>query len=50
MPTFTIELLLILLLILLNGALAMSELAIVSSRRARLEQMANEGNRGARWN
>src|ERR1700761_8296175 len=26
----------------------MSELAIVSSRRARLKQMADEGNRGAR--
>jgi putative hemolysin len=42
------ELLAILLLIVLNGLLAMSELAIVSSRRSRLESMAADGNRGAR--
>jgi putative hemolysin len=42
------ELLVILLLVLLNGFLAMSELAIVSSRRARLQQMAQDGRRGAR--
>jgi putative hemolysin len=35
-------------LIVLNGFFAMSELAVVSSRRARLEQMAEEGVRGAR--
>jgi putative hemolysin len=35
------------LLILLNGFFAMSELAVVSSRRARLQQMANMGSRGA---
>ncbi|MFD2236801.1 hemolysin family protein [Aureimonas populi] len=35
-------------LILLNGFFAMSELAVVSSRRARLQQMADEGSRGAR--
>src|SRR5690606_23703918 len=38
----------VLLLILLNGALAMSEMAIVSSRRVRLEHLAARGNRGAR--
>ncbi|MGE0724364.1 MAG: hemolysin family protein [Alphaproteobacteria bacterium] len=32
----------------LNGVLAMSELAVVSSRRGRLEQLAAAGNRGAR--
>ena len=38
----------VLLLILLNGFFAMSELAIVSARRARLKQMADDGSRGAR--
>lgn len=37
----------ILLLILGNGVLAMSEIAIVSSRRARLQRLANEGHAGA---
>ncbi len=37
----------ILLLIILNGLLAMSEMAIVSSRRVRLQQMAQDGNSGA---
>jgi putative hemolysin len=36
------------LLILLNGWFAMSELAVVSARRPRLEVMAAQGNRGAR--
>jgi putative hemolysin len=35
-------------LILLNGFFAMSELAIVSSRRARLKPLADRGHRGAR--
>jgi putative hemolysin len=34
-------------LIVLNGFFAMSELAIVSSRRARLKQLERRGNRGA---
>jgi len=38
----------VLVLILLNGFLALSELAVVSSRRSRLEAMANAGNEGAR--
>lgn len=37
----------ILSLIIINGLLAMSELAIVSSRRVRLQQMAEDGNHGA---
>ncbi len=37
----------IILLVLMNGVLAMSELAIVSARPNRLNQMAAEGNRGA---
>jgi putative hemolysin len=43
-----LEVLVVLCLILINGFLAMSELAVVSSRRARLERMAEEGKRGAR--
>jgi len=42
------DLILLLLLILLNGVFAMSEIAIVSSRRARLLQMADAGGSGAR--
>ena len=37
----------IILLILLNGVLAMSELAIVSSRKSKLQQMANNGKKHA---
>lgn len=42
-----LELLLILMLVLLNGAFAMSELAIVSSRRSRLVAMERRGSLGA---
>jgi putative hemolysin len=38
----------IVLLILLNGLFAMSETALVSSRKARLRQRAEKGERGAR--
>lgn len=41
------ELLLLLALIVLNGIFAMSEIAVVSSRRARLVQMVDRGERGA---
>jgi putative hemolysin len=41
------EILIILLLLLLNGLFVMSEMAVVSSRKARLQQQANEGNRQA---
>lgn len=34
-------------LILVNGLFAMAELAVVSSRRTRLEQLADEGSKGA---
>ncbi len=37
----------ILLLVLANGVFAMSEIALISSRRARLEQRAGAGSRGA---
>ncbi|MBD9526449.1 hemolysin family protein [Paracoccus sp. PAR01] len=42
-----IEITIVVLLTLLNGLLAMSELAIVSSRPARLKVLADRGNRGA---
>lgn len=42
------DILIILLLILLNGLFAMSEIAIVSSRRVRLQQLADEGDLGAK--
>jgi putative hemolysin len=43
-----LEILLILLLTAVNGLLAMSELAVVSARRTRLDQMARTGKPGAR--
>ncbi len=43
-----VEVAIVLLLILLNAFFAMSELAIVSSRRARLKPLADRGHRGAR--
>ncbi len=46
-PIPWIDVLLILALIGVNGALAMSELAIVSSREARLKAMAKSGSNGA---
>ncbi len=42
-----VELLIVIVLILVNGLLAMSELAVVSSRPARLKVLAAGGNRGA---
>lgn len=42
-----IDVLVILLLVALNGVFAMSELAIVSSRRTRLKAMAKAGRKGA---
>jgi putative hemolysin len=43
-----IELAIVLLLILLNGVFALSELAVVSARPARLKSLAKAGQRGAR--
>jgi putative hemolysin len=43
-----LEILIVLALVLLNGYLAMSELAVVSARPARLEALARKGGRGAR--
>jgi putative hemolysin len=42
-----LELIILLLLIVLNGFLSLSELAVVSARKVRLQQMADEGNSGA---
>ncbi|MBD3882664.1 HlyC/CorC family transporter [Phormidium tenue FACHB-886] len=44
----TFEILTILLLMIANGIFAMSEMAIVSARRARLQEQAEQGNVGAR--
>jgi putative hemolysin len=41
------EIIIVVVLILVNGALAMSELAVVSARPARLKVMADQGNKGA---
>ena len=48
MSSLVFEALLIILLIIANGVFSMSELAIVSARRVRLEQWAKEGNVKAR--
>ncbi len=48
MNSIFIEVLVILGLILLNGFLAMSEMAIVSSNRLRLQSLANSGKTGAK--
>jgi magnesium and cobalt exporter, CNNM family len=42
-----LEILIVLTLVLLNGYFAMSELAVVSARPARLEAQARKGGRGA---
>jgi CBS domain containing-hemolysin-like protein len=42
------EIAIILLLIIINGIFVMSEIALVSSRKARLQQRASEGDEGAR--
>jgi putative hemolysin len=41
------DVLILLLLIVLNGVFAMSEIGVVSSRKARLQQLADEGRAGA---
>ncbi|MBE9192524.1 HlyC/CorC family transporter [Gloeocapsopsis crepidinum LEGE 06123] len=48
MSSMNVEILIIFLLIVANGIFAMSEIAVVSSRKARLQQLANEGNAKAR--
>jgi len=48
MSNIWIEILIILLLVLFNGLFAMAEIAIVSGRKARLQQLADEGDESAR--
>ncbi len=48
MSSITFEILIILVLIIANGVFAMSEMAIVSARKVRLQQMANQGDVKAR--
>ncbi|MEB3338659.1 MAG: hemolysin family protein [Leptolyngbyaceae bacterium] len=48
MPSIAVEILIILALMVLNGIFSMSELAIVSARKARLQQLANKGDAQAR--
>jgi putative hemolysin len=47
MASAALEITIILLLIVANGVLAMAEIAIVSARKARLQQRAEAGDRGA---
>lgn len=47
MSNTLIEILVIFVLILFNGFFSMSEIAIVSARKVRLEQRADEGDAGA---
>src|SRR3954465_15596698 len=42
-----LQLFIIIVLILVNGLFAMTEIAVVSARKARLQQWANEGNQRA---
>jgi putative hemolysin len=47
MASVSTELILLLILTLTNGVLAMSEAAMISARKARLQQAADEGNAGS---
>ena len=42
------EILVILFLVILNGVFAMAEIALVSSKKVRLEEKANRGSKGAK--
>lgn len=48
MSVIVLEILFILLLVLANGLLSMSEMAVVSARKARLQHLVNQGNAKAR--
>ncbi|ADI65718.1 hemolysin family protein [Trichormus azollae] len=48
MSSISVEILIILVLIFANGVFSMSEMAIVSARKVRLQQLANQGNLNAR--
>ncbi|HUI89566.1 MAG TPA: hemolysin family protein [Anaerolineales bacterium] len=47
MSNLAVEILVLLLLLLLNSLFVVSEMAVVSARKARLQQQANEGNKRA---
>ena len=47
MSSISVELLVILALLIANGLFAMSEMAVVSARKARLQQWSNQGNKRA---
>jgi putative hemolysin len=47
MSAIWFEIIIIFALILLNGMLAMTEIAVISARKVRLKQMAEDGNSGA---
>lgn len=47
MSGIILEVLILIFLLLINGIFVMSEMAVVSSRKARLQQLANEGNKRA---
>lgn len=47
MSSASIDILIVLLLIIANGVFSMSEMALVSARKARLQQLVNQGNRKA---
>lgn len=47
MGDVTFEIIFIIVLLIANGIFSMSEMAIVSARKARLQQRANEGDKGA---
>ncbi|HYW22460.1 MAG TPA: hemolysin family protein [Nodularia sp. (in: cyanobacteria)] len=48
MSAMSFEISILLLLIIANGVFSMSEMAVVSARKARLQQLANQGNAKAR--
>lgn len=48
MSSITLEILIILVLIIVNGVFSMSEMAIVSARKVRLQHQANQGDAKAR--
>ena len=47
LPTDFMEILVILFLVILNGLFAMTEMAIVSSRKSKLQELANKGSESA---
>lgn len=42
------DIFLVVLLVILNGIFAMSEMSLVSAKKVRLQQMADKGNEGAK--